>query len=501
MNKKPFTQVQLKEALVLFADISDSNSVNKLKTLYWDVMAQGDYEKALKGDLVPVGHPYPWAVEFHNEGLHCTQRGLLAANQIGKSETCAAEFSIHATGLYPPWWEGRVFNRPVKLCVGSETNELCRDIQQKKLFGDFKPESNDPDGTGWVPLDCIGQVNRRVCGIPGVFESVQVKHVSGGYSSIVQKTYEQGWAKWQGVEYDGVWLDEEPPDDRIYPEVLVRTMKRKGLVLFSRTPLMGMSLIVSIYMRGGPGVFTKNVTWDDAPHLDKESREQLLLSIPQHERETRSKGIPMMGSGACYPIRDEDISCEPFRIPDHFRRIVGIDFGTDHPTALVWIAHDADADIIYITDCYRKSEEQISYHSQAIMGRGDWIPVSWPHDGLTRDRGGSGFPLREAYQKFGVNMLHVSARYGDDRGGGQPRDPIIELCMQRMVTGQLKVFNNLGHWFEEKRMYHRKDGVVVAKNDDIMSAMHYAVMMLRYAMPKRRVAMPASAADYNPMDY
>lgn len=491
---------QLKRALSLASVIGDYGARNKLHRLYWDAMSSEDFALALGGKVECVGHPYPWAVEFHNAGFDCSQRSLLAGNQVGKSETCAAEIAIHATGLYPPWWSGRRFNRPVIICVGSETNELCRDIQQKKLFGGFKPESNDPDGTGWVPADCIGQVNRRVCGIPGVLESVQVRHKSGGYSSIVQKTYEQGWAKWQGVEYDVVWLDEEPVDDRIYPEVLVRTMKRKGLILFSRTPLMGMSLVVSIFMKGGPGIFLKNVTWDDAPHLDKESRERLLLSIPEHERDTRSKGIPMMGSGAVYPVRDQDIVCDPIAIPKHWARVVGIDFGISHPTAVVWVAHNRDTDVLYVYDCYQRKGEAVAYHAAAIKQRGDWIPVSWPHDGLQRDKG-SASPLMQQYQAHGVNMIFQSARWEDKSGGGQSKEAAIQHILERMHTGRLKVFSNLNDWFEQKRMYHRKDGIVAPVNDDLMKATDYAAMMLRYAIPEKRMSMPAVAGDYNPLEY
>jgi hypothetical protein len=36
-------------------------------------------------------------------------------------------------------------------------------------------------------------------------------------------------------------------------------------------------------------------------------------------------------------------------------------------------------------------------------------------------------------------------------------------------------------WFEEFRLYHRKDGKVVKIGDDLISATRYGVMMLRYA--------------------
>ena len=43
-------------------------------------------------------------------------------------------------------------------------------------------------------------------------------------------------------------------------------------------------------------------------------------------------------------------------------------------------------------------------------------------------------------------------------------------------------------WFDEFRLYHRKDGKVHKEGDDLMSATRYAVMMLRHAR---------TAAEYN----
>jgi len=43
----------------------------------------------------------------------------------------------------------------------------------------------------------------------------------------------------------------------------------------------------------------------------------------------------------------------------------------------------------------------------------------------------------------------------------------------------------LNEWFEEFRLYHRKDGRVHKEGDDLMSATRYAVMMLRYAETSR----------------
>ncbi len=53
--------------------------------------------------------------------------------------------------------------------------------------------------------------------------------------------------------------------------------------------------------------------------------------------------------------------------------------------------------------------------------------------------------------------------------------------LDRMQTGRLRVAKHLQDWWEEFRLYHRKDGKVVAVGDDLMSATRYGVMMLRRA--------------------
>ena len=48
---------------------------------------------------------------------------------------------------------------------------------------------------------------------PGLVDTIEVRHVSGGVSTIALKSYEKGREKWQGETLDRVWFDEEPPAD------------------------------------------------------------------------------------------------------------------------------------------------------------------------------------------------------------------------------------------------------------------------------------------------
>ena len=44
-----------------------------------------------------------------------------------------------------------------------------------------------------------------------------------------------------------------------------------------------------------------------------------------------------------------------------------------------------------------------------------------------------------------------------------------------MESGRFKVFKHLIDWFDEYRLYHRKDGRVHKEGDDLMSATRYAI--------------------------
>lgn len=221
-----------------------------------------------------------------------------------------------------------------------------------------------------------------------------------------------------------------------------------------------------------------SMTIDDVEHYSAAEKATIIASYPEHEREARAKGIPTMGSGRVFPIAESKIICEPFRVPTYWSQIVGIDFGWDHPFAAVRMAWDKDADCIYVIAAYRQRETTPAIHSTAIRGWGSWIPVAWPHDGLQHDKS-SGQQLQEHYRFHGLNMLYEHATH---QAGGYGVEAGIMEMLERMQSGRLKVFSNLGEWFEEFRLYHREEGLIVKERDDLMSATRVGMMMKRFAV-------------------
>ena len=427
-----------------------------------------------KRDRLVTYSPYAKQIEFHTAGADFRERLFMAGNQLGKTWAGAFETAMHATGRYPAWWTGKRYNYAVRAMVGSESAELTKKGVQRLLLG--PPEMREEWGTGAIPYECVRGTSMKQ-GVPDAVSSIVIKHECGEDSVIQFNSYDQGRTKWQADTVDFVWFDEEPPL-AIYSEGLTRTQAVGGQVFVTFTPLLGMSEVVKRFILDKPtGTSVTNMTISDAEHYTPEQREAIIEAYPPHEREARAKGVPILGSGRVFPVVEEAIKCTAFPIPSHWPRIVGLDFGIDHPTAIVWMAWDRDSDIVYVTDCYRVKDASIAIHAASIRARGDWVPVSWPHDGLQRDKG-SGEQLAKQYKDMGVPMLPERATFEDGSNGLEAG---VSEMLTRMQTMRLKVFGHLEDWFEEFRLYHRKDGLIVNKNDDLLAATRYAMMMRRKA--------------------
>jgi hypothetical protein len=123
------------------------------------------------------------------------------------------------------------------------------------------------------------------------------------------------------------------------------------------------------------------MTIEEAEHLTAEQRQRIIAQYPAHERDARTKGAPLLGSGRIFPIAEEQIVCEPFEIPNHWFRIGAMDFGWDHPFAAVELAWDADQDIVYVVKAHRLREATPSgWHSWmscSVTGRRFRLPKSF----------------------------------------------------------------------------------------------------------------------------
>lgn len=428
----------------------------KLFTFYPD---EGPLRRAL----------YPQHMEFFRLGAEVSTRAFMAANRVGKTEGGGYETVLHLTGRYPDWWPGRRFDRPIDAWCAGDTKETVRDIIQQKMVG---PE--DAHGTGLIPGDDLLRVIRRQNG-NGALDFAEVRHVTGGISRLGFKSYDQGRESFQGTEKDLIWLDEETSAG-IRAECVMRLMTTNGLLIETFTPLRGLTPIVVKYLGDDAAIPESRVGrqadramvmagWDDVPHLSADQKVRMLAEAEVHLRDARSKGVPSLGSGAIYPVPEDEITVDDFAIPKHWPRAYGLDVGWNC-TAAVFGALDRDADVLYLYSLHYQGAGEPSTHVAGINGRGRRIPGVI--DPASRGRS----------QKDGETLLQLYIDLGlDIITADNSRESGLYEVHQRLATGRLKVFRSLRPWFGEYRIYRRDEkGHVVKEKDHAMDATRYLVV-------------------------
>ena len=423
---------------------------------------------------------YPWQKDFIAATANHHECCLCAANQIGKTYLGTDIDAIHLLGDYPDCWEGHKFDfAPLIWCLGYSM-EKARDLLQTALFGEY----NGAFAGGLIPKDrIVGWESAG--GTANAMRSVTVSHATGQVSKVQFWSYTQGQHAIMGDVVDWFHIDEEPKDQTIRPQVLTRTINgnkgRGGRGIYTFTPENGRTdLVIKFMDNPSSAQFFMMKGWKDALHMTKEKCERLIAQYPAHQVKMRSEGYPMLGHGRIYDLSEEFITCEPFKIPAHWDVINGMDFGWDHPQAHIKIVRDPDNEMYYAINAYKASKVSANDAWGATKIWAEDVPVAWPHDGLQNEKGRDDAVQQKVhYENAGFKMLPRHATWQE---GGNSVESGIYLIGDLMRKGKFKIFSGLIELLEEIRQYHRDEkGKIVKKKDDLLDALRYAMMMIRFA--------------------
>lgn len=205
--------------------------------------------------------------------------------------------------------------------------------------------------------------------------------------------------------------------------------------------------------------------WSNVPHLDEDTKRELLNSTPPHLRDARTKGIPSLGSGAIYPVAWEEVECKPFAIPAYWPKAYALDVGWNK-TAALWGAKDPSDGVLYIYAEHYRGQELPPVHAEAIKVRGAWIKGAI--DPAARGRAQrDGEQLMSQYVSLGLKLT--------------PANNAVESGLYEiwklLSIGRIRFFSTLQNTKAEYRMYRRDErGRVVKEFDHLMDAMRYLVM-------------------------
>jgi phage terminase large subunit-like protein len=447
--------------------------------------------------------------EFFAAGKKYRQRYFSAANRVGKTVGGAYEVVLHATGQYPDWWEGRRFDGPTEILVAGKSSDTTRDIIQKELLG---PQGSY--GSGMIPRDCIISTRAR-SGVAGGVGLINLRHISGGQSEILFRSYDQGRTAFEGLKRHVVWLD-ELPDEELFGEAFVRTSVYEGMIFVTATAKQGLTpLVLSFYNnadwlpkgaelptivklvreqkamqkeeeRDEDGLVKKKAEhekaakavivagWNDAPWLSEDNKQQMLEATPPHQREAASTGLPGIGGGTVFTVPLQEVVVKDFPIPSHWKHVVGMDVGWNN-TGAVRVVENPDTGQCYVIAEHKRGEVEPAVHASKIKAWGEWLPVEIDPASKGRNQN-DGKQLFNIYRKEGLRL--IEADNAVEAG--------ITKLYQMFSNGTLKFFMSCIECQKEFCTYTRNadTGKIVKKNDHLIDALRYAVMGLHHARVK-----------------
>lgn len=413
--------------------------------------------------------PYPFQTKMFDAGSKHIARFACVGNRCGKTHSGCMELSYHLTGRYPTmathgWeWNGHKFTNPTRCWAIGITGETTRKVLQLELIGTMDIRDTKLIGTGTLPLDAIDIDTIEKDGPAS--KVLKIKHVSGGYSILEFRSTQQGHMALAGAAVDFILMDEEDEHDSlaIYSQGMTRLATTNGKMLITATPENGVSDLIQKFYNT-PELFIFHAGWNDAPHLTEEIKKDLMAAIPEWQIPMRCDGIPSKGSGAIFQVDDEDITVEPFAIPDHWYVCHGLDFGrSKDPSVIVTAAYDHSTKTVYlINEEYLDQDRSPEHMAEVILGSEfPSAPVIPPHDGNSISADGGSETRASIMKRLGVNMFpdtfsnppEVQNRIADLRKKSFGLVGGLEWMAHLMKTNRFKVFNTLDKFFVEKRSY------------------------------------------------
>lgn len=213
-------------------------------------------------------------------------------------------------------------------------------------------------------------------------------------------------------------------------------------------------------------------SWEDVPHLSAKEKAEILATIPEYQRDARTKGEPQLGAGAVFPVAESAFVVPPFSPPDYWPRGYGMDVGWKK-TAAIWGANDRDSGKIYLCDEHYRGMAEPDIHASAIRGRGEWIPgvIDPAANGRSQI---DGKRLLGVYQSLGLDI---------EKAANAVEAAINQIWLM-LIGGQLKVFSSCANWLEEFRQFRRDEhGAIIDDHKfHLMACTRYFILSGRDRM-------------------
>ena len=274
----------------------------------------------------------------------------------------------------------------------------------------------------------------------------------------------------EGVHVRGAWMDEAGQMRREAWDVVQRRVGLyRGRVLITTTPYNFGWLKTEVYDRwkdGDPNYDVIQFASTANPHYTEEEFERAKKALPEWKFKMFYLGQFARPAGLVYQDFDpERHVIEPFEIPSTWRRVIGVDFGYNNPTAAVWLAISPEGVIYVYREYYKRGklpEESGMDIKQLSRGEHIQIMACDPSEPAAIER---------------FRRLDMPARAADNSVMEG-----IETVISAIRAGRFYVFRNLPNLLDEIEQYRWKEkqddikDEPVKEYDHLMDALRYAMM-------------------------
>ena len=432
--------------------------------------------KRIKGDLYRCDHCdiTEKRTSQQHSLLSLGQEATLISggNRAGKTEVGACLSVAFASGSkeqYVRDWL-QLNNLPLDLVPENPSTVWCASLSYKDGLEYLRPKLDKylPIGTKktrWTSQD------RAVAILP-----------NGG--RIVSMSCDSGREGFQGGSVSMVWIDEEPNDEGIFHECLLRTVDQKGKVIITATPLKGLSWMFERFVENpAKGFEVVKISGLDNPYVSSFKMRRTVSHLTEASQRSRLFGEFSSQSGLVYPEFSKDTHLIDIEeIPDHWRRYISIDFGSSHPFCALWVAeapagyYSSDTTLIVYRELYWVNHTTIEsgreinrinkLHNEEIHW---YVADPESKDGrLTLGR------------ECNIRTLPAPKHLGVNEGINMVRE---YLQIDKEGKSRLLFTKDVKNTLREFRLYKwdnkSKKDVVKKTNDHAMDSLRYGIMQYR----------------------
>jgi phage terminase large subunit-like protein len=323
-------------------------------------------------------------------------------------------------------------------------------------------------------------------------KDLRVLHFANG-SKFFFMTYEQEVRKMGGASIDRVHFDEEPPL-AVFNECRLRVMAHGGDLIFTMTPVFGLTwtydhlwknrgMQVTKDVYRGKDIEVVTVDMADNPTLGAKEIELALAGMSREEKAARKEGKFIALHGLIYADfhRDTHVTSER-PIPENVNVVVGIDPGLRNFAGVIWAYLTPDDTMVVFREGYYHGLTAKQVCREILETNEDLgiNPIYYVIDPAARNKEHQ--TGRSTQMEYADNGIVTIAGQNSVSAG-------INRVRERFQNERLFIQSNCTHLIDELQKYRwRKpprtgeDGreAPVKKDDHLMDALRYAVMSRPY---------------------